>query len=645
MTLAKKHYQRLWFPQPGSGGDIPSRAEFGMSKAEFNQAMPVEFWREVVDRVAQEVPDTLLLAEAFWMMEGYFVRTLGMHRVYNSAFMHMLRDEKNAEYRQLIKNTLEFDPQILKRYVSFMSNPDEETSIEQFGTDNKYFGICTLLATLPGLPMFGHGQVEGFREKYGMEYQRAKWEEYPDNHLVKRHEREIFPLLHRRSVFADVDHFRLYDFYTPDQQVTGIDGGVDENVFAYSNCWCDHGHPATLESGRALVIYHNRWGDTRGWIKTSAAYKDKEADQLVQTTLGTGLGLENNGDTFTLFQDHVTGLEYIRNNGEIYDQGLYFELNAYQYHVFLNFRQVTDNAGGQYAQLAAHLNGRGVPSMEETMREILLQPLHYPFRELVNPEMFQHLLDVRAQIKTLPTTNLDALFDEVTQKMKRLLGKIGETVTTDVDDDLLAAEICQNLGGTLRLSTPEESAADSFESWLLLPDEDILFWGTIFSWLFTHKLGKAISHDEDDDIPTRSSRYMDDWLLGNIISQTFEGQGLESDQAQDGMRLVKALVKYQDWYLDNPTPDDVLAIWFNDQEIRKLLRVNRHRGVLWFHRESFDALLRGMSAIAVITITAETGVTKKKAAVKIKRLHKIAKKLKTAADVSEYQVEKITNSV
>ena len=49
--------------------------------------MPHEFWREVVDRVATEVPGTLLLAEAFWLMEGYFVRTLGMHRVYNSAFM------------------------------------------------------------------------------------------------------------------------------------------------------------------------------------------------------------------------------------------------------------------------------------------------------------------------------------------------------------------------------------------------------------------------------------------------------------------------------------------------------------------------------------------------------------------------------
>ena len=100
MTLAKKHIRRLWFPEPGDGGAVPSRAEHAMSQADFDAAIPVEFWREVVDRIAQEVPDTLLLAEAFWMMEGYFVRTLGMHRVYNSAFMHMLRDEDNAKYRR-----------------------------------------------------------------------------------------------------------------------------------------------------------------------------------------------------------------------------------------------------------------------------------------------------------------------------------------------------------------------------------------------------------------------------------------------------------------------------------------------------------------------------------------------------------------
>jgi hypothetical protein len=76
-----------------------------------------------------------------------------------------------------IKNTLEFDPQILKRYVNFMNNPDEKTASEQFGDGDKYFGVATVLATLPGLPMFGHGQIEGFREKYGMEFRKPKWDE------------------------------------------------------------------------------------------------------------------------------------------------------------------------------------------------------------------------------------------------------------------------------------------------------------------------------------------------------------------------------------------------------------------------------------------------------------------------------------
>ncbi|HTC85308.1 MAG TPA: alpha-amylase family glycosyl hydrolase, partial [Candidatus Acidoferrum sp.] len=90
MVLAKRHIERLWYPLPGSGGAIPSRAEHAMTKRAFDAAIPVEFWREVVDRIAVEAPGTLLLAEAFWLMEGYFVRTLGMHRVYNSAFMNLL---------------------------------------------------------------------------------------------------------------------------------------------------------------------------------------------------------------------------------------------------------------------------------------------------------------------------------------------------------------------------------------------------------------------------------------------------------------------------------------------------------------------------------------------------------------------------
>jgi glycosidase len=353
MTLAKKHIQRLWFPEPGTGGAIPSRAEHGMTRAEFDAAMPNEFWRDVVDRVAAEVPDTLLLAEAFWLLEGYFVRTLGMHRVYNSAFMHMLRDEENAKYRMAIKNTLEFDPQILKRYVNFMNNPDEKTAIEQFGNGDKYFGVATLLATLPGLPMFGHGQVEGFREKYGMEFRKPKWEETPDEGLIQGHEWKIFPLLHRRYLFADVEHFFLYDLYR-------ADGSVDENVFAYSNCHGDE---------RGLVIYHNRFAETAGRIKTSAAYLDKATGDLRQKSLAEALGLPFEG--FVIFRDYVTRLEYIRSCEELWQEGLFLQLHAYQHHVFMDWRFVEDS---RWEEVYRALEGAGIESVQAKWDEMFGEP-------------------------------------------------------------------------------------------------------------------------------------------------------------------------------------------------------------------------------------------------------------------------------
>jgi len=349
MTLAKKHVQRLWFPEPGAGGAIPSRSEHGMTRAEFDAAIPEEFWREVVDRVAAEVPDTLLLAEAFWLLEGYFVRTLGMHRVYNSAFMHMMRDEDNEKYRMAIKNTLEFDPQILKRYVNFMNNPDEKTAIEQFGDGDKYFGVATVLSTLPGLPMFGHGQVEGLREKYGMEFRKPKWDETPDAALIAGHEWKLFPILHRRYLFADVENFLLYDFYR-------ADGGVDENVFAYSNVYNDE---------RGVVIYHNRFANTRGWIKTSAAYLDKNTGDLRQKSLAEGLGLPFDG--FVIFKDYVTHLEYIRSCAELWEKGMYLDLHAYQHHVFMDWRFVDDE---KWSDIYVALNGAGVESISAKWEEL-----------------------------------------------------------------------------------------------------------------------------------------------------------------------------------------------------------------------------------------------------------------------------------
>jgi len=378
MTLAKRHFHRLWFPGPGSSGAIPSRAEYGMTQAEFDRAMPHEFWREVVDRVAAEVPGTLLLAEAFWLMEGYFVRTLGMHRVYNSAFMIMLRDEDNAKYRSVIKNTLEFDPDIMKRYVNFMSNPDERTAIDQFGKGDKYFGVAAMMSTLAGLPMFGHGQIEGFTEKYGMEYRWPRYEENPDRWLVERHEREIAPLLKRRWLFAESGNFLLYDFFAPN-------GSVNEDVFAYSN---------RNGGERALVVYHNRYANAHGTIDFSAAYADKGSGQLRQRRLGEGLGLSGDRGAVVAWRDSITSLEYLRRAEDLLDRGLSFDLHAYQCHVFLDWHELHPTAQQPWDRLSDWLNGRGVPNLADELVNLELKPAHDALRQLLDPGVVRHFADI-----------------------------------------------------------------------------------------------------------------------------------------------------------------------------------------------------------------------------------------------------------
>ncbi len=314
---------------PGDAGAIPSRARFGLSPQAFAEAMPGEFWREVVERVAAEQQDTLLLAEAFWLLEGYFVRDLGMHRVYNSAFMNMLRDEDNAGYQATLRNTLAYSPAIMERYVNFVSNPDEAPAAAHFGKGDKYFGITSLLSTLPGLPMFGHGQFEGFSERYGMEYARAYQDEGIDHGLVHWHERVISPLLRQRERFAGVKWFTLYAYESF--------GQVDEDVFAFSNRDPHGGRPS-------LVLYNNRQQPAKGRVLRSASFNTGTAAEphLDTRALATALGLPQHGQGVVRCEELVTGQVVRVALSTLLAEGFTFDLPGYGYRIFLDWRLETE---------------------------------------------------------------------------------------------------------------------------------------------------------------------------------------------------------------------------------------------------------------------------------------------------------------
>jgi hypothetical protein len=632
MTLTKKHFQRLWFPEPGTGGAIPTRAEHGLTKAEFDVAMPEEFWREVVDRTAAEAPDTLLLAEAFWLLEGYFVRTLGMHRVYNSAFMHMLRDEDNAKYRLVIKNTLEFDPEILKRYVSFMNNPDEETAVAQFGKGDKYFGVCTLMATLPGLPMFGHGQVEGLAERYGMEYRRAYRDEQPDAFLVERHERQIFPLLHRRHLFAEAEHFLLYDFFLPD-------GTVNEDVFAYSN---------RRGGERALVVYHNRYATARGWIRRSAAYAARtgqgDVRSLVQRSLGEGLALRDEAGHFCIFRDSVSGLEYIRSSRELCENGLYVELDAYKCHVFLDWQEVQDDESRQLSHLNATLNGRGVPSIEEALRELFLQTIHRPFQEVASAEMFRRL---EAAIVRLPGEAVDpALMDEVEQKTVGLFRAARSLAGGRGDEEAMARRVRHALEACLQLPILRSrfpALASSYPAAIRLlqgPMEgDPAAWGVLMGWLFTHGLGQESAGTEGRP---DSRSLIDEWRLGKVLAAALQEWGLDEPQAREAVALVKILVGHQGWAMTaapgSSAAHRVLSSWLHDAEVQRYVQENRYRDVLWFNKEAFERLLGWMLLVAAVETSARPDSAEAEVTQALEACCQVIEGLQQAEQQSGYQV-------
>jgi hypothetical protein len=319
-----------------------------------------------------------------------------MHRVYNSAFMNMLKNEENAKYRATIKNTLEFDPEILKRFVNFMNNPDEETAVAQFGKGDKYFGICTLLVTMPGLPMFGHGQIEGFEEKYGMEYRRSYRNEEPDPYLVDRHERDIFPLMKRRHVFSGSAGFRLYDFYTSG-------GQVNENVFAYSNRdWDD----------RALVLYNNSYHETAGWIKQSSPPIPQENGGFRQDTLTEALSIHGESSFFTCFREHRSGLWFIRSSKSLSENGLFATLKGYESQIFLDIHEREDGLvvgpaigpaadspwACRWSRLNHDLAGRGTPDLDAAVEDIFLSGLYRPFTALFDPSRVEALREAMESV-------------------------------------------------------------------------------------------------------------------------------------------------------------------------------------------------------------------------------------------------------
>jgi hypothetical protein len=557
MTLAKKHIQRLWFPKPGEGGAIPSRSEYSLSQKDFDKLIPKEFWREVVDRISVESPHTLLLAEAFWMMEGYFVRTLGMHRVYNSAFMNMIKNEENEKYRQTIFNTIKFNPQILKRFVNFMSNPDEETAFSQFGDNDKFFGVSVLMSTMPGLPMFAHGQIEGLKEKYGMEYKKPKYEEAPNQYLYNRHKREIFPILKKRSLFSDVENFLLFDFESKN--------GVINDVFAYSN---------KFDNQYSLVIYNNKFANYSGRIHKAKTINSNH--EWIFKKLGEAWNLHNDNSYFVTFKDMISGLSFIRNSADIYQNGLTLNLKAYEYAVYTDIEEHKDTDVNIYSRLNNKLLNKGTKNLEREKKMILLKPLLLKFENYLNPTLIINL------------SNMDNKeFKKFSPELKIRI----EDFFSDFADWLKLTQLPKSI--------PDEIIDDLDEFFFLKEKTEKPLYGIVI-WILIRHIGKIIDHLNYEET---TIMFLEEFGFSDIIESTIEKID-KNPEKMYSYELIKFIISIKDVSksFNKSTIQRILLEIFKDKRIGKIIKLNKYNDIIWFNKEAMENFIEILSFSSIIIL-------------------------------------------
>ena len=362
-------------------------------------------------------------------------------------------------------------------------------------------------------------------------------------------------MLHRRAWFAEAQDFLLYDVMTSS-------GRVDEDVFAYSN-----------GSGpeRSLVVYHGRYGSTSGWIRDSTPYARRGADgakRKVRRRLAEGLGIPDDPGVFVAFRDARSGLESLRSAHELWQRGLYVSLDAYGTHVYWEFREIHDGTAGQWARLAARLGERPVPSLDDALRELQLEPVHAPLRAIFADGLAGRVLDGKASTAT---------FDELEGRFASFLTAIADATAVSGDPATVAAAVRRRVETALAAADLPASRVDR---------------AALLAWLALSRTGELAPAA---DRAATSRAWYDELRLSSALAAGLREAGLDEGEAwtvADQVRVLLALPRPSELRGPARTADArLLDRWLAGDVVRTAIGLNTWEGVEWLDRDRFEAQL------------------------------------------------------
>jgi hypothetical protein len=359
-----------------------------------------------------------------------------------------------------------------------------------------------------------------------------------------RHEREIFPLLHRRELFAHVDDFLLYDFVAPD-------GTVNEDVFAYSN---------QRGQERSLIVYNNRFAEARGSLRTSVG--------PVQRRLSDGLSLvDDDPSRFLVLRDQRSGLEFLRRQADLGRDGLYLELGAYQCMVFLELRDLHD-AEGRYARLSELIGWRGVPSVERSLFELELEPLHEELRRAFEPALVGRLVGDRGPVDPAAAADFGSRVDSFTDALLTRAGLDGARRAPLTVPGEGAPIVPVAVHEYLRAELGEDAGPRAM----------------YVAWILARAVDRAHAAAGSGLV---GGRWLAEWQLDRALAGTLSAIDVDPPSAEQAADLFTALLLVVTDVAETgaaPPP----ARWLDEVAVRRVLGANEHAGETWVDREKFE---------------------------------------------------------
>ncbi|MFH1351500.1 MAG: alpha-amylase family glycosyl hydrolase [Pseudomonadota bacterium] len=255
------------------------------------QIMPeTEYWPDILGPLRARHPHFILIAEAYWGLERELLDQ-GFDFAYDKQGYDRLRSLDMISF----KNGLMKEGSQGLRMVRFLENHDEERLAAVF-PGLALRSAAVIHATMPGLRLFHHGQLEGRRIRLPVQLGREPVESVdPD---LAAFYRKLLSLT-REPLFK---------------------GGVGY-VLSVRPAWeGDEGH-------RPLVGFAYSHGQQTGVVVVN--HSDHEASGFLQFPEGFWKGWEQ-----VHFQDRLSEREeiYERERGQLEHQGLYVRLGPHAYH-------------------------------------------------------------------------------------------------------------------------------------------------------------------------------------------------------------------------------------------------------------------------------------------------------------------------